>query len=87
MRRFFQAYTVALDGLHHLLYRCILCNDRSFQFLFEVLQTNAFRLLHALYGNTRHHRDNLSHLFLCDDLPFLVLSIRPFILQGLHVMF
>ena len=82
----FQTYTVALDGLHHLLDGRILSNDRSFQFLFEVLQTNAFRLLHALYGNTRHHRYNLGHLFFCDHLPFLVVTIRPFILQGLHVM-
>ena len=81
MIRLFQANAVALDGLYHLLDSRILCNHRRFQLLLQVLQTDTLRLFHTLYGNTRHHRNYLGHLFLCNHLALFILAVCPFLLQ------
>ena len=86
MIRLFQANAVALDGLYHLLDSRILCNHRRFQLLLQVLQTNTLRLFHTLYGNTRHHRNHLGHLFLCNHLALFVLSVCPFLLQHQQIL-
>ena len=76
-----QSYTVALDGLHHLLDSCILTDNRVLQFLSHTLQTDTFLLSHPLGWYTCHHRDDLSHLFGIDHLTLLTFALRPTLVE------
>ena len=79
-----QSYTVALDGLHHLLDSCILTDNSVLQFLGHTLQTDTFLLSHPLGRYTCHHRDNLSHLFGIDHLALLAFALRPTLVEQLQ---
>ena len=81
MIRLFQSYTVALDGVYHLVDSLILCDDVRLQLLSHTLQANTFLLSHTLYGYSGHHAYYLSHLFIGDGLTHIYLAFLPFAIQ------
>ena len=80
-----QAYTVTLDGLHHLVDGRILGDDSVLQFLGHPLQTDTLLLSHSLCRHTCHHRDDLSHLFCVDHLSLLTFALRPALVELLQL--
>ena len=87
MVRVFQSYTVALNGAHHLVDGFVLCNNLTLQFLRHAFQSDAFLLSHALYGNARHHRNDISHLFGGYRLTNIRLAFQPLAVQLLQFLF
>ena len=78
MVRIFQSHPVTLDGTYHLLDSLILCDDMRLEVLRHAFQSDTLLLCHALYGDPRHHRHHVLHLFLRDRLFVVDIPLLPF---------
>ena len=73
----FQAHTVALDSLHHLVDGIILGNDARLERGCHILQAHTLVLGHTLHGDAGHHRYHVRDLGLGHRLTFLVIVLCP----------
>ena len=85
MVRVAQAYTVPQNGLYHLVDGIILSNHLVLQVVFQIFQTFAFTLCHALGRYAGHHADNVGNVFGCHLNIFANLSLLPLRLHVLNL--
>ena len=83
----FQAHSVALDGLHHLVNGSILGYDIVFQAFGHVFQPHAFSLGNALHGHTGHYGHNIRHHIFRNLLTLSIVSPLPIVLQLTQFLF
>lgn len=58
-----------------------------FQFVSHVSESFSFSLLHALYGNARHHGYNIGNMFVGNDFTLVVATFRPIFVQFRNLLF
>ena len=83
----FQSDTIALNSLHHLVDGLVLCDDGTLQLLSHSLQADTLLFCHPLGRYTRHHRDDIGHLFGIHNLALLTFTRSPALVQRLQLLF